>query len=44
VGHLETGEPVLPEVDGWQFHALKAALSVGSAASEPGHVAMAMAG
>jgi len=44
VGCPEAGELVLPEVDGWQFHALEPAPAVSSASPEPGHVAMAMAG
>jgi hypothetical protein len=44
VGHLEAGELVLPEVDGWQFHALKPAVAWGCALPERGHVPMAMAG
>ena len=44
VEHLEAGELVLPQVDGWQLHALKPALAGGSASPEPAHVAIAMAG
>jgi hypothetical protein len=44
VGHLEPGELVLPEVDGWQFHALEHGLRADSALAEPVHVAVAMAG
>jgi hypothetical protein len=45
VGHLDAGELVLPEVEDWQFHALKPTLAGGSVSPEPGHVAaMAMTG
>ena len=44
VGHLEEGEMVLPELDGWQFHALTPAFSAGSASPDRGHFDAAMAG
>lgn len=44
MGQLDAGELVLPQADGWQFHALKPALAGGSVSPEPGPVDMAMAG
>jgi hypothetical protein len=44
VGHLQAGELVLPEVDGWQFHALEYAHAGGFAWPESGLVAVAIAG
>jgi hypothetical protein len=44
VGHLNPGKLVLPEVEDWQFHALKPTLAGDSASPKTGPAAMAMAG
>ena len=44
LGHLEAGDPMLPELDGWHFHALNPAPAGASASAEGGHFAIAAAG
>lgn len=43
-GQLEPGDMVLPELDGWQFHALDPAPAGDSPSAEGRHFAMAIAG
>lgn len=44
VGDLESADLVLPQFDGWQFHALGHASADRAIPAESGHVAVAMAG
>jgi hypothetical protein len=44
VGYLGPGDMALPELDGWQFHALNPAPGGSPPSADVGHFAMAMAG